>query len=620
MKSILFFLLCTAQVALSQYASNPDNLNFEAIQNKMDLLIFETNIYIAQNSKCLSGLYKDLEKGKRISTFGNFDCGSRSPLAALNEADQELLQHINLQYPAYFSSINQTTRVVEQLQQLLKNQQLDHSKLEGLLRQFEASAQEFKLQSDIQSKNQQTKTLEQLPQALKAYILTERQFIQSNKYFLRASFRGNFPTKELQANIARTDSLSRLIETAARKDKKLTQILGQIAANQQIKNDFLQQVAYDKLLDCNYRNEFYFQLHNYFNNGLIPALKVHYSASYGLTAIYQPFNNMKHQQVAAPQFKNQVLISGQLDASKISLNKEQYKFLADHINLINQSIQANNLNASVLYQLDQELPAKRAVPSYKLSLKLKKDFSFLALQLSCSKLIKRTSAAYQLIAQQSLALATMLNDCNTSYDLINTEFSQNNITPSNHEQLVAWLDVFKEQLHNAAQQIKLINQNLGISFKNTSKNSPESTCSKDLLSYCQTLKEVLRHVENKTNITAEIALDDQQKASAYHSKLIEQTDHYLTKIDKTEYFDVYSLHRIYKELIQQGEQLQEKYKYLQENARVPFKKGCCQGYYSVLNSYNGTLLYFNEFSRMSAQNSQQAIFNHLLVYETIILP
>ena len=148
MKFIFFFVLFTVQVALSQYTSAPDHLNFEAIQNKVDLLIFETNIYIAQNSKCLSKLYADLEKGKRIPIYANYDCGNRSPLEAVSETDEELLHLINMQYPSYYNSINSTVELVQQLNQLIEQQQLNTSRLNELLLQYEASAQEFKLQTE----------------------------------------------------------------------------------------------------------------------------------------------------------------------------------------------------------------------------------------------------------------------------------------------------------------------------------------------------------------------------------------------------------------------------------------------------------------------------------------
>ena len=620
MKFIFFFVLFTVQVVLSQYTSAPDHLNFEAIQNKVDLLIFETNIYIAQNSKCLSKLYADLEKGKRTPIYANYDCGNRSPLEAVSETDEELLHLINMQFPSYYNSINSTVELVQQLNQLIEQQQLNTSRLNELLLQYEASAQEFKLQTEKLTKENQKKTLEVLPISLKKYILNERLFIQSNQFYLRPTLKGNFPSESLKDNISTTDLLLIEIKKASENDKILQQITGQIIAYQQTKKDFLHQLAYDKLLNCDFRNEFYFQLHNYFNNGIIPALKIYYQISYGLSAIYQPFNNLKHQEVAPPKFAQQALITDQIKHQNNNLNTEQYQVLVDHINLINQSIMANNTNASVLFQLGQELPSKRTIPSYKLSMKLQKNVSFNALRQSAIKLQKTKSAAFQVIANQSNALAAMLNDCNKAYNLIKTEFSLNNVGPDNYEQLNTWLIFYKDQLNNISKQIQALNKNLSYYFSKPLGSSAEASCSDSLLSYCNALKETIKYIENNTNSATEVLLIDQPKLAQYQATLLHQSNTKFSKIDEKAYVDVYSLQQIYQELVQQGKQLADKYSYLQENALVPFKKGCCQGYLPMLNDYNYALMYFNEFSRMSAQKNKLPIYGNLLIFETIILP
>ena len=112
-----------------------------------------------------------------------------------------------MQYPSYYNSINSTVELVQQLNQLIEQQQLNTSRLNELLLQYEASAQEFKLQTEKLTKENQKKTLEVLPISLKKYILNERLFIQSNQFYLRPTLKGNFPSEPLKDNISTTDLL-----------------------------------------------------------------------------------------------------------------------------------------------------------------------------------------------------------------------------------------------------------------------------------------------------------------------------------------------------------------------------------------------------------------------------
>jgi hypothetical protein len=623
-------LILFCNTAKAQYFQYEEGIKLSALEQKLDLLIYQTNNYIVQNSQCLSKIYSDLNKGRKIYSYGNDYCGSRSPLSIISKRDSEFFEKINEQYPELYSSLNKLIDFNTKVSAELMKGEFDWKMINVFMTDHEILCSEFNQESQKIRKKLREDGMQHLPLVLKEYLDFEYVYADKLKYFLRSTKAGNFPEKELAENLRISDSLSLAITEASKKDRRLKKVMQSLYSHQYNKANYLHNLEYDKLFESKYRNEYYFQLHNYYNNGIIYNLKTTFNTPYSLFVPFKPYNNLTSQEVG-PAILHFTYVSNYLYTD--SINNSQLTDFAECEKLtilLNKVIIANISNTKSLFNLRKQVHRNYVTSTKFIRLQSKKELYLNELKAAVINLNSRKNEAFATVSKQVSIFTDILKDCNTIYILLNLKLKNESLFPDDLNYIKTKIEDYSCLLHQLDRQIIILNKNINIALSpQVSYTDSWSKSSEELMGYCSELREEMLAIELKTiKTTKPSEAYDFSRPLTLHNQLIKEEDILLAGLEKLGELSIFCPYGIFEKLLSQGQLQHKKASVFADSETVPFKKGCCEGYLSVINYYNNSIKVFNEFSRLGAEKDtdyallyhQQPVYNNLLLFKPALLP
>lgn len=597
-------------------------------EKKLDRLLYNTNSYIVEFDGCLSGLYAIAAKGQKINKYSQSSCNHETPWDVAHIQDSAFYQSVAQSHPELFKSFNKLNEVCKQVVIDLKMERLDETKLSNHFERFEKSCQSLQLNSEALRSKWRKEALLLLPKELANYMEHNFQQFKDLQHYLRQDLAANFPEALLRKNLEDTDSLLVLLEVKSEQDSKLKLLMYSIQGCQQNKKYYLNELDFKNTQSAKYRNDFYYQIHNHYNNGLVQMLRTHYNTPYSLFIPIKPFHNQTAEKTKLPDVRFKTVHTETYEKPINHWNFKDADALGELTGTLNLAVRKTNQNTVALFKLQAEIEQRRT--RGRGTVKLYHEFSLNLgdIEGALGRLKPGSgnqNEAFPLISTQVNNLMALLEDTKIIYQLIELQLDDEARKPDDFEAIEALVQQYRQLMQDFEAQLKVLEKNIN------KANSPKlmgqdnwSKTTRALEGYCQELRAEANAVEGKTLTESAANNYDYTKIEKAYQSLLEQEINMMSGIKKLGSSNGNCPYGTFEDVLDRGLEQHRKALRFQDSTHIPFS----EGYARLIDVYNNALEYYNKFSRQGSERDSDyakyyhktPVVNALLLYKAVQLP
>ena len=585
--------------------------NLSEFDKKLDRLLYNTNRYILDFSQCLSNLHKTIVQGKSVKySLGN--CNHETPWDIIQMQDNSFYLTMSKTHPALSKSFEELNKHCKAVVVDLKMERMDEATINQHIENFAKHCQDLNANSEaIRSKWRQA-ALSLLPKEVVAYLENERTQYKNIVFCLRLNLGTNFPEALLRKNIKDSDSLLVLLELRAEKDSKVHLILDHFRACQNSKRHYLNGLNAQNNNLASYQNNFYNQIHNHFNNGLINLLRVHYNTQMNLYIPVSPINNLVDEKTIIPSFKFQTLNDQAYVGQVLRWTFKDADALGELTTALNLAIRQTNHSTEALYKLKTDIERKILGKTNFAKVLHQSKLNRGDLEGVLGRLKLNKNEVFPLIEAQTQNLLLLLEDSELLFNQILVSIDNKNKNDLDYAETEKLLQQYQSLLVQLDKQLTALN--LNIDKANSPKFNGQDSWSKSsraLHAYCVALHQELDIAEQKTFDTNITDNYDYTKVEKLASDLLEQEISMMKGIKKYGSGHGKCPYGIFEDVLETGLIQHKKVLVFKDSSSIPFLQGCCDGYYNMVRYYNETLDDYNKFSLQGAErDSDFARYDH----------